>query len=511
MKKFKYLVIFFAIAALSLSFLVSCKKNSYKGSETVEIKDEADFFAISDKLGDDYRDFKFVLQNDLSFTAENFKTVAPSQDNPFTAAFDGNGKKITVFLSDDDTGRYETSAQNISLFGNIKGAQIYNLSVDFDATVETASPLTYISSIASYAYSARGDSNLFDNIIVSGGISASPKLVEFDNGVLGYETSVSEDVLYVGGVCAYAAGEVHFKDVTSHLAITVKPSAEDSVYLYKTVYAGGISAYVKSAESEAKAVKGNVSYDTVLATGRIKLDKAAQNTVIGGISGSVIGGAATDLTYTGTSITSVNAVVKGAIGDSGLHTIIGGIFGEQNNFDIIGASAKTDIVVADNKLGSYLLGGISGAVVINSYISSATYEGVTSAIIAEGKSELNFGGITGLLMYSELHDVTVKNGGLSIKNIFDYDISDEAIVAPPSDLLFEQTVAAGKISGNEKYRDSGSVVGRMYGDETTKLIGYTVIDFVPNATPVGLTQKDILTDGKINLDHAGPVILESAV
>ena len=292
------------------------------------ISDADELDAVRDYMGEGVH---FVLTNDIVFTEADFNFGGSfynkgagfvpfgTDEAAFTGVFDGAGYTISGV---------EVNADEASLFGTVKNAEIKNVSVNISAT----------GSALAAGVAAKAFNSSIINVSVSGNISATGENVSVA-GVVAYANAstisgVSAEKLTVSTAdtvgdnsVVYAAGVVA-RAVDS----TVSDVALDnSVSVESAVYAGAVAGYVANttvADTESFAevsgeyagaifanagamaevsnavaggkVSGNVAAGIVaVANGAIKAEKVVVSASISGEISGVVAGVASEEIYAG--------------------------------------------------------------------------------------------------------------------------------------------------------------------------------------------------------------------
>ncbi len=240
--------------------VVSDIKVKLNGSGTQDdpyrISDGFELDAVRDYMGEGVY---FVLTNNIRFTGEDFafggsfynkgRGFAPigTKEDPFTGVFDGNGYSIS--------GLY-VNADEASLFGAVKNAEIKNVNVNIKAT-----GLTLAAGIAARTV----DTDITD-VTVSGSVtvtsengsaagvvafaqSSALKNVKVDNITVSTPEIISANgVVYSAGIVARAI-DTSVKEIATGSKTVINSAA----------YAGGVIGYGENAEVESAQLNATVS------------------------------------------------------------------------------------------------------------------------------------------------------------------------------------------------------------------------------------------------------------
>lgn len=289
------------------------------------ISDADEFDAIRDYMGEGVH---FVLTNDIMFTEADFDFggsfynkgagFAPfgTDDAPFTGVFDGAGHTVSGL---------EVNADEASLFGTVKNAEIKNVSIGISAEGSTLA-----AGVAAKAF----DSEI-SNVVVSGDISATDEnasvagVVVFANAseiinIRAEKLSVSTAEAVSNNGVVYAAGVVAraVDSTVAGVALGEGVSVKSAVYAGAVVgygadttvadaksfaavngeFAGAIFAKADSGVTVAKAVaggkvSGNIAAGiAAVADGAISAKDVVVSALISGeIAGVVAGNAAEEI------------------------------------------------------------------------------------------------------------------------------------------------------------------------------------------------------------------------
>jgi len=181
---------------------------TYKGDGSTSnpylIYTVADLKAIRDSINTKntvYGNKSYKLMADLDFSKEesNWTPIADTSTVVFKGVFDGNGKTIKGI------GNYQENMRNPlkygGLFGNIEGAEIKNLGVNWASLgLSPYSGDSYLGGIAGYG------SGTITNCYTSGSIKGSAQGFSYVGGILGNGTATITNCYSTGNISASSRG-----------------------------------------------------------------------------------------------------------------------------------------------------------------------------------------------------------------------------------------------------------------------------------------------------------------
>lgn len=354
-KSIKVILAVFIVAVLAFTATACKDKNNEEitiyPAETKHISTVEDLVNVKEYLGESYKNFTFVLDNDIDLGAiEAWTPIGETIDKAFYGTFDGNGKSITNVkfngwnsdgtpiidrLGKDKGVENTASFSTLALFGYAKSATFKNLSVrNIDFNYYADDGYCYVSGLV--AYSA-GES-VYENISVDGTVNFNntyKKSNAYDDKGERQGSVYGNDVtLYVGGVNAYSNGNATFKNVTSAVDFN---NEYTRAYLYNKDNAEP-EEIAEGTVEERYIVSGDRSYDAA----------AASQIFVGGVCGVIKGGQITDASFAGKCNIYGKSVYVGGIAAAGYN-------GNIKN------SVVTDINV---KTGVHVKSAVAGVVAL---------------------------------------------------------------------------------------------------------------------------------------------------
>lgn len=386
-KSIKIILTTFIVAILAFTVTACKNKNDEETTvypaETKHISTVEDLVNVKNYLGESYKNFTFVLDNDIDLGAiEAWTPIGETINEAFCGTFDGNGKSITgikfsgwnadgtpvLDLLGKDKGVENTSSfSTLALFGYVKSATFKNLSVknvNFDYYADDG--YCYVSGLAAYS---TGDS-LFENVSVDGTINFNNTYKKSnaynDKGERQGSVYGNDVTIYVGGVNAYSNGNATFENVASSVVFN---NEYTHAYLYNKDNAEP-EEIAEGPVEERYIVSGGSSYDAA----------AASQIFVGGVCGVMKGGQIIDSTYVG------NCNIYGK------SVYVGGVLAAGYNASIKN-SVATDIKVTT---GVHVKSAVAGVVALadNCVVADDTTQNieVNSAHYSNAQS-MSVGGI----------------------------------------------------------------------------------------------------------------------
>ena len=343
---------------------------------------------------------KYILMNDITFTAQNNEDFMPIGNNTtgaFTGIFDGNGHKIigmNVNISSSDI-------VYAGLFGTMLNAQLCNLGV-VDSTIDVSSQdSAYAGGIVGYAGNSVTIMNCYNtgdivvsapsNILVGGIVGyAYPAIIEncYNTGDISIITSSSGAC--AGGIAGYTIWVMiencyNTGDISATASSTVAHAGgivgyENSSIIIENCYNTGDISATASSDAHAGGIGGYVGSATITNcynAGDISAT-ASSDAHAGGIGG-----------YVG-SATITNCYNTGTINASNNDAYAGGIVGYANGAEILINCFNSGNVLASSDNDAYA-GGISGGTSYAAMMNCYT----TGNVTAEASSSAYAGGMVG--------------------------------------------------------------------------------------------------------------------
>ena len=318
-----------------------------KGAGTAEdpyrISDADELDAVRDYMGEGVC---FVLTNDIVFTEADFNFGGSfynkgvgfvpfgTDEAPFTGAFDGAGHTISGL---------KVSADEASLFGTVKNAEIKNVNVGISAVGSSlaagVAAKVFDSSISSIAVSgsisATGENASVAGVVAFASASEISNVSAEKLSVSTSDTVSDNGVVYAAGVVARAVDST-----VSGVALG------DGVSVKSAVYAGAVVGYGAGTTVADAKVFAEVNGDFAGAIfANVGADVTVINTVAGGkVSGNVAAGIAAAANGT---INAKSVVISAAISGE-IAGVVAGVASEE-----IYLSENTDIKLKNIIYSSY--------------------------------------------------------------------------------------------------------------------------------------------------------------
>ncbi len=323
-KTIRIILAVFIVAILAFTATACKDKNNDEitvyPAETKHISTVEDLVNVKNYLGESYKNFTFVLDNDIDLGAiEAWTPIGETINEAFYGTFDGNGKSITnvkfngwnadgtpvLDLLGKDKGLENTASfSTLALFGYVQSATFKNLSVkNVNFNYYADDGYCYVSGLV--AYSA-GES-VYENISVDGTINFNNTYKKSnaynDKGERQGSVYGNDVTVYAGGVNAYSNGNAIFKNVES---------AVDFNNDYTRAY-----LYNKDNAEPEEIKEGSVEEKYIVFGDRSYGAAAASQIFVGGVCGVIKGGQIVESSYSGKCNIYGKSVYVGGIAAAG--------------------------------------------------------------------------------------------------------------------------------------------------------------------------------------------------
>ncbi len=456
MKRFLKIAVVCCIVLIFTLALVACNdKDTHKGKFEEVINDVDDLKKISVKLGADYDQGTFILENDLIVEGE-WETIGTSVESSFRGTLNGNGKTITydIVIPEPDTRYYEDTLVGekfYGLFGVIHNATIYDLNLVVNVQVPANSNIVYVGGLAGFM----SGNNDVRNVNVSGNIRVTIGNICNDNNQDDNQESTDLERYsmtgFVGGVAGFINGQTTVENLTSSVYVDVE-SYDDGRYncALKNLFIGGVAGSMRTVN--LSSTRDNAEYGVAKnLTYNGSLDATAEYLNIGGIFGAVYRIQNGEKWIVNASSIIANAKERLRVG--GVAGIVDRV--DLNKTKATVSSLKASYVSEINEKQIINVGGVCGYAANYSKITNAVSD-VNDVDVADG-SKNYVGGIVGTCASSSI-DTAVATGNL---------------------YYFETSVLNVQINyGTDKRENysrifSGGIVGRAYGETTINNVATT--------------------------------------
>ncbi|MDR0751064.1 MAG: hypothetical protein LBF12_00530 [Christensenellaceae bacterium] len=490
------LSLFILVMVMALS-ACNDKESTHKGRIEININNLDDLKAINDKLGSDYNEALFRLNNDIIVDiADSWQPIGYDIDNSFRGTFDGRGSdganhKITIIAEAGVQSNYN----HFGLFGYLYGSTIKNLSLDINYTIETFNEITYVGGLAGYAF---GRVTL-ENIEATGLLEPIParQLTPSGGGL------VIDKQVFVGGLIGYGIGEFSIKDIDSTIDIEVKEEYVNTPEYsqnnsFEKAYVGGIVAYLRTPDiSTTNAVRNRIEDIKV----NSNIEAEALNVYAGGVVGVVYNSDILTL-----DIAEGGNNILRAKGDN--HTYVGGGFGLIDNCTVTRLYTKLTIKIESvgGTNSSRSFGGVAGYITNQTLLKDVEFNAdIHTEVSAD--SQAYGGGIAGTLSNSTIKATKVGLDGdygfiiNNMKGTADDYYSFFIEGSRKSYMLTNYAGLAGRIHGKSVI-DVVTVNFRAYQGIVVEISSSIDVEKDDNDDPINVTTKDTptITDAKYYVD-----------
>lgn len=457
----KILTALFLVLVL-LTVLVACENNDtpqIKDEQTIEISTADELAAIGNYLGEEYKNYKFSLKNDINLSGRTWTPIGDSADKSFRANFNGNGHTISGLtfggLSTAD-GYNEISFAYAGLFGYTFNATIENLNLsDIDVSYFGREEYIHTGGLIGYAYGNTVLKNITaSDITVHTGTFTKAMFVEHGEDDFTLDI-VCDQTQYLGGLVGYSSGNLTLEEVEisfvsiktlegtlvpeyerddygnylrNQIGIEIKFDQNTSEYYAENVFAGAIAGFSKGVNAEE------------ISTESVTLDAYGKSVVAGAVFGAIYDGKVNTADYSQNSL-GMKITTKG---------ILGGFSGLMDTTTVsdLDADANTlSLAYRSVNLQAVALGGVSGYLNDYSVIKTAVVTGLSiyTQPNINSTGDKNYpvtGGISGTMRNSSILDSTVSGS--------------------------TYTNEAGNRIVDDKYILSAGIVSTVYGNSIVK-------------------------------------------
>lgn len=405
MKKLSVILVAILIVSLCVTGLVACNddKDTHKGAIVIEIGDANALKDVNNKLGADYDQATFKLTNDIVIEG-NWTPIGNSEEQSFRGIFDGNGKTITYSIEDEEITDYLENwdgKKYYGLFGYTHGATVKNLNVNVVIDMQNQADLIYAGGLIAYAY---GDTNIenvnvCDSKIKSQMPDARERVKDSDGEI---EPIAIDNVmnLYAGGLLGYAVGKVKLNNVNVDCNVSSKIWGSGSnICRLTSVYAGGVAGYVRSIDIVHKGYARN-EITKANYTGGIKVE---------GVS-SFVGGIGAVLYNTKLEKANVNSNAEEISVSASARAVTGGLVGLADNTEVLASKTSYDTIkmnyVRSNAGKAFSVGGAVGYLENNSSIDKVS--AIVNEVKIDNETSCFTGGVVGICNNSKIDNATAK-------------------------------------------------------------------------------------------------------
>lgn len=495
------------IALILVFALTACVKNNKTEDEvlpatTISVGTAEDLADIKNYLGAKYVNYTFTLTDNIDIASYEQWTPIGTQDKPFCATFDGNGKTISnltyIGMKDDGMPSVTEKTPFVGLFGYVKAAKISNVTLTgVNMRLYSYGEYFHVAPLAAYSVGA----SEFKDINVRGRISLSNIYVY--NTTYGLDGKVQDDRVvacdttqYVGGLVAYSTGAGVFDNIDAALDIsnnnyravyekkTEEVSGETVVtegyqvhsysgasFLPRQTLAGILAGYIKSGASldnitvsgsmEISAKSVYAASAAAILVGSEAKNITANNTVLVLRGSDKVGGAgsialldsstASDMTVSNVTLTAQ------PVGGSIKSVSIGAFVSYCYDLAVLNDNTATDFKVNTSEKDKLQLGGVVGVVrdaTVYGNTVSGTYNVTTGSLRVEAENYNN----TSAVVYAAYGNATVRD------NSADIDITLKNTVVYTEKMTRVYVVVDNTLYVNE----DGKSVGRFSKPDNTK-------------------------------------------
>ncbi|MCL2631266.1 MAG: hypothetical protein FWD49_07110 [Firmicutes bacterium] len=465
MKKQKLLISIILILSLCVAVLFACANEGggVLPAKEIGVETEADFLNIKNYLGERYKNYTFVLKNDLTFEADEWTPIGGSIENSFRGKLKSEGSNKTIRLIQNSYDYLPLYRSAFGIFGYAYNAEFNNINIEVDIKFAQFATTVFAGGLAGMAYgSVKAENITFDTRM---------HIVPETESEREPETDEAKDALYAGGIFGACFGKAEIKSVAGEFSLTNTDAVRFGstfVFAHLNTYAGAVTGTVKPIGATYLADERDSLLENAYVFANYTL--TAHNIFAGGLLGA------------GYNIHMENAEVEGngAFKLFALNrALVGGIAGLMSNADLLSASVKRDFDIRADYDSAVTVGGIAGYAINSSHISDCDYEGEIELWLRGFESFA--GGLVGVLSNSELENSYVL-GGFSVIAV--YKTADSlAELARGGYALY-------------MFKNLGGAVGKMFGGAFLNEVNANFISFQPLVSQFGHEIEVIMEDDK---------------